>query len=125
MTPQPLGSRVLARIKEGTAVYDPDGHTIGTVKTVYLGSSEEGRARGTGPATVGDGGSSSPIDFVAASLRPPSPFPDVLRQRLLQHGYLGVDIRFGRDCYVMPEQIAEVNELGVVLNVGRDALITQ
>jgi hypothetical protein len=124
MTPQPLGSRVLAGINEGAAVYDRDGQKIGTVKTVYLGSDEEACARGEAPATVPGAASPSPLDLMAATLRPPASLPEVLRERLSQHGYIAIDVRFGRDCYAMPEQIAEVTERGVALNVGRDALIT-
>jgi hypothetical protein len=126
--PRELGSKVLLHIREGMEVYDQNNKLVGTVEDVYLGSaSEDKRKHGEGPATVQD-----PDDWQEDSLVEdiaevfgPDDIPEVLRNRLLYHGFMRLDGAglFAADRYVMPEQIASISRDRVRLNVTKDELI--
>jgi hypothetical protein len=122
-----LGSRILARIREGMDVYDQRGDRLGTVERVYLGeASEEAIASGRGPATAPDPDwrDHSFVDDLVQAFAP-DPVPEVVRARLLQHGFIRVDAAgiFAKDRYVTPDQIARVEPDGVHLRIGRDRLM--
>jgi hypothetical protein len=121
-------SRILAKIREGMTVYDRTGNNIGTVEYVHLGAvSEEADERGEGPATTSAPGraGSSLIDDFAKAIVPSDQVPEVLRERLLRHGFIRIDSAglFAADRYVLPGQIASVSGNRINLAVTHDELI--
>jgi hypothetical protein len=125
---QQHSSRLLTQIYEGMTVYDRTGDKIGTVEHVYLGAvSEEADKSGGGPETASSPGrsESSLIGDFAKAIFPTDQVPELLRQRLLRHGFIRIDSTglFAADRYVMPDQIADVSEDRVTLRVTRDELI--
>jgi hypothetical protein len=123
-----LGSSVLKQIQEDMKVYDREGKEIGTVESVYLGAvDEEVEAYGGGPATSDDPdwpGEGSLIDNLAEVFNPDE-MPEVLRNRLLHHGFIRIDSSglFSSDRYATPDQIRVVSGDDVYLNVSQDELI--
>jgi hypothetical protein len=51
--------------------------------------------------------------------------PDELRARLLQHGFIRIDVSglLAADRYALPEEIESVTDAGVKLRVRQDDLI--
>lgn len=124
-----LGSPILQQIREEMRVYDREGEEIGQVEKVYLGSvSEDVDAYGAGPATAYDPdlpGEGSLIDNIAEVFTADDKLPEVLRERLLRHGFIRIDSSglFTGDRYVLPDQIATVSADRIYLNVAQDELI--
>lgn len=113
-----MGSRMLARVREGMAVYDAIGDRLGTVERIYLGDAEA-----ASPARDAGGTPGFPDDV--ARIFSPDRLPGTLRARLLSHGFLRLDSAglFAADRYVTPDQIAGVTGEEVRLRVTRDQLI--
>jgi len=117
---------ILNLVHEGMSVYDSRNHKIGTVRNLYFG------ATGAGPNDPEAKGVSAPspdirddsiVDEVAQALVGED-MPDVLRNRLLNSGYVRVDTGvLHSDRYVLPEQISHVDADHVHLKVDRDELI--
>jgi hypothetical protein len=108
-------------------VFDHRGSRVGSVAQVYLGAADEDAiAAGTGPATTPDldprGGSL--LEGLARTFDPEE-LPAPLRARLLQHGFIRIDVAglFASDRYAMPEHIASVTGGGIHLRVGPDQLM--
>lgn len=124
-----LGSSILEQVHEDMTVYDREGHKIGTVEDVYLGSvSEVADEFGTGAATSSDPdrpGSDSFIEDIAEVFTGKDDMPEALRSRLLRKGYMRIDSSglFAADRYATPDQVASVTGDEVHLSVSRDELI--
>lgn len=123
----PEGRSILTQIYEGMTVYDRQGEKIGTVKRVYLGAvGAEDEERGLGAATTAasETQESSLLEDFAKAFAP-DPLPEVLRNRLLRHGFIRIDSTglFATDRYALPQQIASVADDRVILQVTRDELI--
>jgi hypothetical protein len=89
-----FGSRILADVHEGMDVYDHRGSRVGSVAQVYLGAADEDAiAAGTGPATTPepDPRSGSLLEGLARTFDPEE-LPAPLRARLLQHGFIRMDV---------------------------------
>src|SRR5689334_9143375 len=120
------GNEVLTNVREGMAVYDFNRNHIGTVRSVYLGeASSQEIERGETPGTVPDPAAGT--DTLAndiAKVFDTDEVPDVIRKRLLMSGFIRLDAYglFAADRYILPEQIARVDE-HVHLKVTRDSLI--
>jgi hypothetical protein len=122
------GHPLLKQIYEGMTVYDATGDKIGTVEYVHIGAlTEEAEERGQGPATTPSPGMGehSLIEDFARAIAPSDRVPEVLRRRLLRHGFIRINSTglFAADRYVMPAQIASVSADRVLLRVSRDELI--
>ena len=120
-------STILNEVHEGMPVCDNTGQEIGNVRTVFLGAvSEETNDRGGGPATAPDSGPGNEtlLDYLAEAFAD-EPLPEVLRDRLLRHGFIRIDTRglFSSDRFALPDQIESVSEECVRLNLKKDELI--
>lgn len=121
------GNSILNQINEGMRVFDREDNEIGTVRKVFLGSvTEEMNERGGGPATA-----SSPemrddtlVDNLAEAFAVDEPLPETVRERLLRHGFIRIDVSglFASDRFAMPEQIGSVSEDQVRLRLTKDEL---
>ena len=124
-----LNSPILEQVREKMAVYDLGGEKIGTVADVYLGSvSDMADTRGEGSAVAYEPdipGKGSLAADIAGVFSSDDELPDVLRSRLLRHGFIRIDSAglFAVDCYAMPDQIASVSGDRIDLNVLQDELI--
>jgi hypothetical protein len=118
---------ILNQIDEGMRVYDREDNEIGTVRKVFLGSvTDEMNERGGGPATA-----SSPevrddtlVDNLAEAFAGDEPLPETVRERLLRHGFIRIDVSglFASDRFAMPEQIATVSDDRVRLRLTKEEL---
>jgi hypothetical protein len=122
------GSQALRNVREGMEVFDRNNKRIGTIEDLYLGeSSEKDNARGTGAATIPKRHwwDDNLIEDIAEAFAPEDEIPEVLRDRLLQSGYIQVSGPglFAGDRYILPEQIASITEDRVYLSVAREDLI--
>jgi hypothetical protein len=122
------GSQTLKYVREGMDVFDSNKKRVGTIEDLYLGaSSEKENAQGTGAATTPkrQWWDDSLVDDIVQAFAPEDEMPEVLRDRLLQHGYIRVNGPglFAGDRYILPEQIASITEDHVYLNVVREDLI--
>ena len=123
---------ILTAIKEGMSVYDVEGEEVGEVDFVYFGTMQiEDTALGVTPATQGTApGDLSPGESWVARLNDilglddPDLFPEVVAKRLMQKGFVRVEggLLFGDDRFILPEQIAGLDEDGVHLKVEADDL---
>lgn len=117
----------LSLIREGMPVKDKDGHSVGSVKSLYLGAAADAldqpsalpeTAAGTAPVTA-DGGIGWMDPFGADSA-----LPKELRQRLRYNGFVQIDAgALHRDRYALREQVAGISGDTVQLNVAGDDLI--
>jgi len=122
------GSQALKNVREGMEVFDRNNKRIGMVENLYLGeSSEKNNTRGTGAATTQkrEWWDDSLVEEIAEAFAPEDEIPEVLRDRLLQNGYIQVSGPglFAGDRYTLAEQIATIKENRVYLNVVREDLI--
>lgn len=109
---------VLNRIHEGMTIYDNEQNRVGTVDTVYMGEANKETAGTELPATApsNTGERNTLAEDVANIFDPRDKIPEELAERLRYHGYVKIDGGwFGADRYVLPEQIASVNDEGVYL----------
>jgi hypothetical protein len=106
MVAQPFGQAggLLARVREGMAVYDRDHHKVGTVKDCYLGGE----------------------DLSEAALAPDSALanvPQALRGRLGASGFIEIAPGLlAAHRYAAGHQLAVIDTEGVHLNVSGDEL---
>ena len=113
---------LLVGIEEGMAVLDSTGDRIGTVTEIYFGTaSDEAEAYTTGIAPGPDGSGINPDiaeNLVAHDI------PDVVRRRLLTHGYLRIDTGFlQRDRFAFADHVVDVSDDGVRLSVSKNELV--
>ncbi|HBY93639.1 MAG: hypothetical protein M5U01_12330 [Ardenticatenaceae bacterium] len=123
-----LGSRILEQIHEGMTAVDREGDELGKVVQVFMGaSSERAEEEGEGAATAPDidvGDEDSFVEDLAEAIAPVDQMPEVLRERLLRHGFIRIDTGlFSEDLYAMPDQIARITTDRVILRVSADELI--
>ncbi len=113
---------MLANIKEGMPVRDSAGHSVGTVKDVYFGtSSDEAEAYTTQTIVGPDDGGIAPD--IADTFGAGNALPDMIRKRLLTHGYIRIDVGIGNGHFAMADQVADVSKDGVRLSVPKDELV--
>jgi hypothetical protein len=115
-------------IREGMTVYDRDNHRLGDVERIHFGAaSEEQLEHGTGPATTGTRYRTGEnwLTESLADIFDPSEVPQELAEKLWRTGFIRLDSAglFASDRYIMPDQIAAVQNDGVYLNVAREDLI--
>ncbi len=114
----------LQLVREGMDVYDRSGDKVGTVSDVQLGvSSDQIEAGGAGSSPSGrrDG---SLVDTIADVFAPDDDVPEVVRNRLRQHGFIRIGGGvFGSDRYAMGDQIASIRGDDVLLAIDGDELI--
>lgn len=113
----------LASIKEGMAVHDSKGDHIGVVKDIYFGTSSNEAEAYTSHTVVGPDGGGGVAPDIAETFGAGRELPDVIRKRLLTHGYIRIDRGFGDEHFAMTDQVTEVAEDGVHLSVLLDDLI--
>lgn len=119
---------LLTSIREGMEVYDSRGDKVGTVEDLYFGaSSDEMDNHGVGAATAPDPSlrENNLVDDIAAGIFGGDDLPEEMRKRLINEGFIRIDAAnlFGRDRYVLPEQINRVHNDHVHLNVPGDQLL--
>ena len=113
---------LLAQVKEGMLIVDSAGESVGTVREVYFGTYSDEAEALTATHVVGADRGIEPD--VADTIEEGSDLPDVLRRRLLTHGYIRIDGgMLTSDRYALGGQVAAVAEDTVRLNVPRDELI--
>jgi hypothetical protein len=122
-----MSNTILNQVHEGMQVCDSSGDQIGTVRRVFLGAvSDETNQRGGGPATAPtpEWQDETLIDYVAKAFAD-EPLPEVLRDRLLRHGFIHIDISglFTSDRFALPDQIESVSDDCVRLRLTKDELI--
>lgn len=133
MTQKPLEpakvQSILKSIHNGMDVLDSKGDKIGTVDDVYFGAdSDEMQRHGAGAATAPDP-SIRKNDLVTNVARAVfddnDDLPEEMRQRLLNNGYIRLDTAglFASDRYILPEQIARIQEDHVHLTAAKDELL--
>jgi hypothetical protein len=121
---------ILSRVREDMDVYDVRDDHIGHVDFVHFGAASDAQeALGTGPATLTpaddpDMRRDTIIDNIAEAFQP-NEVPEQFQAQLLMSGYIRMDAHglFAADRFIMPDQIARVEEDRVYLNVNRDQLI--
>jgi hypothetical protein len=132
MTQKPLEPAklrsLLRNIHEGMEVFDSNGDKVGTVDDLYFGADSDDMARhGAGAATAPDPSmrSETLVEDIADALFGNDNLPEEMRQRLLNNGFIRVDGSgfLASDLYVLPEQIASVDDDDVHLNVTREGLL--
>ncbi len=117
--------RILDLIEEGMKVYDRDGDEVGEVDGLHYGASGDYRYGQAPTASASPDDYVDPVTDFLQDVFNPDRLPEELRERLLNNGFLHVDGPglLDRDRFVLPEQIAAVNDDGVQLRVSRDELI--
>lgn len=115
---------VMAQIREGMTVHDRTGAAIGKVSAIRFGEEDP---RQPGPETVTgsrtDNYGSSLVEEIAEVFTGDG-LPETLRDRLIRHGFIRIDAGLlALDRFVLPEQVAGVDEDGVRLRVTDDELI--
>jgi hypothetical protein len=121
---------VLTHVKEGMKVFDRSGDQVGEVDMVHFGEVGDTQAAlGTGPAEPAEDvndrlGEGTFVDIASNLFGPDDTMEETVRNRLLQHGFVRVDVSgiFTGDRYVMPEQIASVSNDEVHLSISKDDL---
>jgi hypothetical protein len=122
----------LLRVKEGMKVFDSDNNEVGKVDFIRFGEvSDEALDRGRGPAGTSDetlgeeegiledfafGGAGTPEEIKEAEL---------IRARMLRSGYIRINASglFASDRYVLPENIASIDDESIKLNIHKDKLL--
>ncbi len=119
----PEDQNVLASIYKDMDVYDRDGNKVGTVDFVYMGS-VHGKGEGAATAKSPDMQNLNLMTDLAEAFDPGDNVPDDLKNRLYYEGFVRVDNSslFGRDRYILPNQIDAVSGDRVILNVKKDDL---
>lgn len=116
---------ILAQIHEGMKVYDRMENEIGTVDRVKM--SDDNPATEEVEAVTADEPVRRRDTFLGAlaDVFSPDELPDVVRERLLQQGFIRIDATglFAADRYVLPDQIMSVSGDGVTLKVSKDELV--
>jgi hypothetical protein len=116
---------ILAQIHEGMKVYDRMDNEIGTVDRVKM--SDDNPATEEVEAVTADEPPRRRDTFLdaLADVFSPDELPEVVRERLLQQGFIRIDSSglFSADRYVLPDQIMSVSGEGVTLNVTKDELV--
>lgn len=125
---QEMSNRTLERVRVGMDVYDRDDHQIGKVDDLYMGAtSKKADERGKGSATAPNPNmrENEVIEDIARAIAGGEEIPEELRQRLLREGYIRLDTAglFAAHRYILPDQIAHVEEDHVHLRVTREELI--
>jgi hypothetical protein len=118
---------ILNQIDEGMRVYDRDDNEIGTVRKVFLGAvTEKTNERGGGPATAPDPEmrEDTLVDNLAEAFAGNEPLPETVRERLLRHGFIQIDVSglFASDRFAMLEQIDSVSDDRVRLRLAKEEL---
>ncbi len=112
---------MLAQIKEGMAVLDSAGARIGTVEEVYFGTGSDEVEAYT--ADRGGGPSSGLNPDIADTYAPGPDLPDILRRRLLRHGYIRIDTGIRQHAFALADQVTGVSNDTVRLSVPEDELV--
>lgn len=118
---------VLNQIQEGESVCDSAGNKIGKVRRVYLGAmADRTKQPGSAPATTPEPNlrNETLFDDLAKGLTD-NPMPEVLRERLLEEGYIQIDTGglFASDRFALPDQIESVREDCVQLRLSKNDLL--
>lgn len=115
---------LMAQIREGMTVYDRTGAAIGKVKFFRFGEedpTQPGAETITGSRTHTT--ESSLIENIA-EVFDDRDLPETIRGRLHRHGYIQVDAGLlASDRFILPDQVAGIDEDGVRLHVISDELI--
>jgi hypothetical protein len=108
---------ILKKIEKGMTVYDSNGKIVGTVEFVHF-SEANGSHIARGASLPDDPVQPNVVDLLGKVFGSDD-LPEEIRKRLLMHGFVKVDsaFLFGADRYVMPDQIAKVDEKKVHLRV--------
>jgi hypothetical protein len=119
---------VLARVTDGTEVYDSQGEHVGKVDAIYLGAVADGDTVEGGPVTSGavpaealDAEANVFSDLFATS----SEIPKEVRERLRYHGFIRIAPHglFRSHRYATREQVASAAGDRVTLSVAESQLI--
>lgn len=126
MTVHENHQKLLHAIHEDMPVYAADGDKIGEVEQVHFGATAGTNApvAAEPSQTVSDRDPDGPIEWIAEAFHTDR-VPEEMRQRLLVNGFvrLDADRLFASDRYILPDQIASVNEDGVYLTGSFDDLM--
>lgn len=114
---------ILENIREGMKVYDANNAELGKVDFVYLGeASPEAVDSGDVPGTVSRPmDDANPVVTFARGLLGKDELPDVLRARLLLHGFIHIEGKglLAHDRYILADQIADAAGDRVMLRATR------
>lgn len=118
-------ANILTQVREGMDVLDSAGDKIGTVETLKMTEEDPDTARVE--QMEPDQGLSRNTTFLddLIDVFRTDDVPEELHQSLLRKGFIRIDADgiFAADRYVLPEQIANVNDDKVNLTVHKDQLI--
>ena len=114
-------------IHVGMKVFDNAHHEIGHVKDLRFPENaiDPQVETATLDAPDRDPRPDSIIEQVAEAFHGDDDLPETLRERLLNEGYIRIDSALSANHYALPSQIASASGDEVVLNVGKDELITR
>jgi len=121
-------SNLLARVADGTEVYDSTGEHIGKVDAIYLGAAADGDRGEAAPATT----SGVPADALDADVKifsglffTKSDIPKEVRERLRYNGFIRIAPHglFRSHRYAMREQVVAVGGDRVTLSVPESELL--
>ncbi|MEP7356122.1 MAG: hypothetical protein ABI847_02645 [Anaerolineales bacterium] len=119
---------VLARVTDGTAVYDSTGEHIGKVDAIYLGAKADGDTAEGGPATTG----AVPAEAVDADVKifaglffTKSDIPEEVRERLRYNGFIRIAPHglFRSHRYATREQVVAASSERVTLSSPESKLL--
>lgn len=118
---------ILENVHEGMDVYDADNKLLGKIDGLYLGeASLQSSEIGDVPATVSaPRPASDAMIAVIQRVFGKDELPQEVKERLLQHGFVHVNVPglLAHNRYVMPEQITQVTNEGIVLRATRAQLL--
>ena len=118
---------ILENIREGMNVYDAENKLLGNIDGLYLGeASFQASEIGDVPATVSaPRPASDAMLAVIQRVFGKDDLPREVKERLLQHGFIHVNVPglLAHNRYVLPEQITQVTNEGVVLRATRAELL--
>jgi hypothetical protein len=120
---------VLARVTDGSEVYDSQGEHIGKVDAVYLGAVADGDpVEGGGPVTTGTVPAEAldvEANVFAGLFLTKSDIPEEVRERLRYNGFIRIDPHglFRSHRYATREQVASAAGDRVTLSVAESQLL--
>ena len=120
---------ILEHVHEGTKVFDANNRELGTVDRVFLGEQDAHAPTTVQSATLIPSPNLAP-DFPIGVLQRvfgQDELPETLRNRLLQHGFVHVNVPglLRPNRYVLPDQITQVTNEGIVLKATKEELIKE
>ena len=118
-------SQLMVNIQEGMNVLDSNEENIGSVKFVKMGDENPNTPQVEASTAGSIDSTDMGIDDVLADLFEVNTIPEVLQEKMLRHGYIGIDGLLSATRFALSEQISHIHDDHIHLNVNKDELITK